>query len=111
MPGRDVIILRRAGQKNAPEFLFAKASGLAESSPVMRLQEFGGPSATDTGSDKVGANSKEVVQVNLKDLLDSTDPRHNPAVYPGDIVKVSRAGNRVCGGFGAKAGRFRNENE
>jgi polysaccharide export outer membrane protein len=30
--------------------------------------------------------------VNLKDLLDSTDPRHNPTVYPGDIVKVSRAG-------------------
>ena len=90
--GEDVIILRRAGQKNAPEFFFAKASGLAESSPVMRLQEFGGPSATDTGSDKVGANSKEVVQVKLKGLLDSTDPRHNPAVYPGDIVKVSRAG-------------------
>ena len=90
--GEDVIILRRAGQKNAPEFFFAKASGLAESSPVMRLQEFGGPSATDTGSDKVGANSKEVVQVNLKDLLDSTDPTHNPLVYPGDIVKVSRAG-------------------
>jgi polysaccharide biosynthesis/export protein len=33
-----------------------------------------------------------VVQVNLKDLLDSTDPTHNPLVYPGDIVKVSRAG-------------------
>jgi len=33
-----------------------------------------------------------VLQVNLKDLLDSTDPTHNPAVYPGDIVKVSRAG-------------------
>ncbi len=44
------------------------------------------------GPDKVGAISQEVVQVKLKGLLDSTDPRHNPAVHPGDIVKVSRAG-------------------
>jgi len=90
--GEDVIILRRAGQKNEPEVFSAQASGLAESAPRMRLQEFGEPGATDTGPDKVGAISREVVQVNLKDLLDSTDPRHNPAVYPGDIVKVSRAG-------------------
>ena len=90
--GEDVIILRRAGQKNGPEFFSANASGLAESSPVMRVQEFGEPGATDTAPDKAGAVSQEVARVNLKDLLDSTDPRHNPAVYPGDIVKVSRAG-------------------
>jgi len=90
--GEDVIILRRAGLKNAPEFISAKASGSAESSPVTRLQEFGGPGATYTGPDQVGAISQEVVQVKLKDLLDSNDPRHNPAVYPGDIVKISRAG-------------------
>jgi polysaccharide export outer membrane protein len=90
--GEDVIILRRAGQENAPELFSAKASGLGESSPVVRVQEFGAPAATDAGHDKVGANSQDVVRVNLKDLLDSTDPRHNPAVYPGDIVKVSRAG-------------------
>jgi polysaccharide biosynthesis/export protein len=90
--GEDVIILRRTGQKNAPEFYSAKASSLAESSPGMGLQKFGGPGPTDTDPGKGGAISQEVLQVNLKDLLDSTDPRHNPAVYPGDIVKVSRAG-------------------
>jgi polysaccharide export outer membrane protein len=90
--GEDVIILRRAGQKNGSEFLSANASGLAESSPVVRVQEFDEPGATDEAPDKAGAVSPEVVRVNLKDLLDSTDPRHNPAVYPGDIVKVSRAG-------------------
>lgn len=90
--GEDVIILRRAGQKNGPELFSANASGSAESSPVMRVQEFGEPGATDTGPDRADAVSQQVVRVNLKDLLDSTDPRHNPAVYPGDIVKVSRAG-------------------
>ncbi len=90
--GEDVIILRRAGQKNAPEVFSAKARDLAESAPAMRLQESGEHGATDMGPDKVGAISQEVVQVKLKGLLDSTDPRHNPAVYPGDIVKVSRAG-------------------
>jgi polysaccharide export outer membrane protein len=90
--GEGVIILRRAGQKNGPEIFSANASGLAESSPVMRVQDFGEPGVMDTGPDKAGAVSQEVVRVNLKDLLDSTDPRHNPAVYPGDIVKVSRAG-------------------
>ncbi len=90
--GEDVIILRGAGQKNAPEVFSAKASDLAESSPAMRLQESGEHGATDMGPDKVGAISQEVVQVKLKGLLDSTDPRHNPAVHPGDIVKVSRAG-------------------
>jgi len=110
--GEDVIILRRAGQKNGPEFFSANARDLAESSPVMRVQESGEHSATDMGPDKVGAISQEVVQVKLKGLLDSTDPRHNPAVHPGDIVKVSRAGIvYVCRGSGAKARRVRNENE
>lgn len=90
--GEDAIILRRAGQNNGPEIFSANASGMGESSPVMRVQEFGEPGATDTAPDQVRAISQEVVKVNLKDLLDSTDPRHNPTVYPGDIVKVSRAG-------------------
>src|SRR5882762_6107442 len=58
--GEDVIILRSAGQKNAPDVFSAKASDLAESSPAMRLQEFGEHGATDMGPDKVGAISQEV---------------------------------------------------
>jgi polysaccharide export outer membrane protein len=104
--GEDVIILRRASQKNAPELSSAKASDLADSFPVVRLPGLGGPGTTDTGPDKVGANSQEVVQVNLKDLLDSTDPRHNPAVYPGDIVKVSRAGIVYAVGAVQRPGGF-----
>jgi polysaccharide export outer membrane protein len=110
--GEDVIILRRAGQKNGPELFSANVSDLAESSSVMRVQEFGEPRATDTGPDKAGAVPQEVVRVNLKDLLDSTDPRHNPAVYPGDIVKVSRAGIvYVVGAVGRPGGFAMKTNE
>jgi len=90
--GEEVIILRRAGQIDAPGSLSEKANDVAESSPAMRLEESERPAAMDAGTDKSSAFSPNVVQVNLKDLLDSTDPSHNPAVYPGDIVKVSRAG-------------------
>jgi polysaccharide export outer membrane protein len=88
--GEEVIILRGAGQNNAAQSIDAKSSDAPE--PPAAMQESGGPGAADTATDKTYAIPQNVLQVNLKDLLDSTDPRHNPMVYPGDIVKVSRAG-------------------
>jgi polysaccharide export outer membrane protein len=88
--GEEVIILRGAGEENPAESTFAKSSGVAE--PVETTQESSGPGATDAATGKSGGISQKVVRVNLKDLLDSTDPGHDPPVYPGDIVKVSRAG-------------------
>ena len=90
--GEEVIILRGAGQNNAPGSLSEKANDLTESSRAMRLQEAERAGEAEAGTDKSSPSSQNVVRVNLKDLLDSTDPSHNPAVYPGDIVKVSRAG-------------------
>jgi polysaccharide biosynthesis/export protein len=90
--GEGVIVLRGAGQNNAPGSTSEKANDVTESSPAMRLQEPESAPAMGGGAEKSSAFSPNVVQVNLKDLLDSTDPSHNPAVYPGDIVKVSRAG-------------------
>lgn len=108
--GEEVIILRGAGQNNAPESLSEKANDLTESSPSIRLQEPERPGEADSGTNKGSSFPRDVVKVNLKDLLDSTDPNHNPAVYPGDIVKVSRAGIvyvvgavRRPGGFTMKA--------
>jgi polysaccharide export outer membrane protein len=88
--GEDVIILRGAGQNNAAESNLAKSGDVTK--PLGRTQESRGPGAADAATDKTDAIPQSVLQVNLKDLLDSTDPRHNPTVYPGDIVKVSRAG-------------------
>lgn len=36
--------------------------------------------------------SDDAVEINLKRLLDSGDPKYNVSVYPGDIVKVKAAG-------------------
>jgi polysaccharide biosynthesis/export protein len=53
------------------------------------------------------AHSPETaIQVKLKDLLDSADPHDNPLVYPGDIVKVSRAGVVYVVGDVKKPGGF-----
>ncbi len=49
------------------------------------------PAAAETNDEKPAAGA-ETLEINLKSLLDSGDPRFNVAVYPGDIVKVTRAG-------------------
>jgi len=49
---------------------------------------------------------KETVEVNLKNLLESGDSRFNVPVYPGDIVKVARAGIVYVVGEVKKPGGF-----
>jgi len=48
----------------------------------------------------------EGITINLKDLLDSSDPRSNVLVYPGDMVKVARAGIVYVMGQVHKPGGF-----
>lgn len=50
--------------------------------------------------------AEEMVEVNLKRLLESGDPRHNVTVNPGDIVKVARAGIIYVVGEIKKPGGF-----
>ena len=69
--GETVIIMRGAGLQNST------ASSLEETTP-----------AGDTNN----SQGDNIVQVNLKNLLDSSDVHQNPIVSPGDIVKVLRAG-------------------
>lgn len=81
--------------------ILSLAEGLADDAGetviIMRgagLQNPGGSTSEETVLEK-DANrfqAADVVQVNLKDLLDSSDIYQNPMVNPGDIVKVSRAG-------------------
>jgi polysaccharide export outer membrane protein len=89
--GEEIIILRQSGGSSGLESSSPKSRGIAEPTSAPP-QELSTSNATDTDSEKVGAIPQKMLQVNLKDLLDSRDPGHNPLVYPGDIVKVSRAG-------------------
>lgn len=69
--GETVIIMRGAGLKNPPG---------SDSEEIA--------AAKSTNDSQAG----NIVQVNLKNLLDSSDVHQNPMVNPGDIVKVLRAG-------------------
>src|SRR5882762_4339035 len=90
--GEELTILRGAAQNNVAVSISEKTNEGSGSSPATGLQETEKPAAAGADTDNLRAASQNVLQVNLKDFLDSTDPTHNPAVYPGDIVKVSRAG-------------------
>ncbi len=46
---------------------------------------------TDPATAGTAANSAGTVEINLKKLLGTGDPRLNVLVYPGDVVKVPRA--------------------
>jgi polysaccharide export outer membrane protein len=50
------------------------------------------PEETTSAKNTNTPQADDIVQVNLKNLLDSSDVRQNPLVNPGDIVKVLRAG-------------------
>ena len=69
------------------------------------------PSVTTGSSPNVHLDTdahppEEGFDVNLRDLLDSSDPHNNPVVYPGDIVKVTRAGVVYVVGEVKKPGGF-----
>ena len=65
------------------------------------------PSPASGGLDPAGTPSQiPSREINLKELLESPDPRNNFIVYPGDIVKVARAGIIYVVGEVKKPGGF-----
>jgi polysaccharide biosynthesis/export protein len=106
--GDDVLVMRGAGlrqgatptnEANEPNAAHSPAS--SEVAPL--------PNA---GAGNDDPNEKDTVKVNLKKVLDSGDPRYNVAVYPGDIVKVPRAGIvYVVGGVNKPGGFVMKSNE
>jgi len=84
------------GTKTVVEML-SLAEGLATDAgdTVLVMRGAGFPGASGTAPEASGEKSDakaETLEINLKSLLESGDPRFNAAVYPGDIVKVTRAG-------------------
>jgi polysaccharide biosynthesis/export protein len=102
--GDTVIVMRYAGDTADPALttLFSNNSTLATDRPSEITRSALGPSglATDETS---GTKS---IAIKLKDLLDSSNPRSNVLVYPGDQVKVARAGIVYVVGQVHKPGGF-----
>ena len=88
------------GSKTLLEIL-SLAEGLADDAGetviIMRGAGLQNPARSDSEEIAAAKNANDfqtgnIVQVNLKNLLDSSDVHQNPMVNPGDIVKVLRAG-------------------
>src|SRR5438105_8566442 len=96
--GETAIIMRGAGLQNnasSDAQIVSHARGDAR-----------GENATAADPAKDGGPSENIVQVNLKELLDSSHFQQNPIVNPGDIVKVLRAGIVYVVGEVQKPGGF-----
>ncbi|PYT37648.1 MAG: hypothetical protein DMG45_25815 [Acidobacteria bacterium] len=102
--GETVIILRGAALSAEPDPSTDHAAASDPPSPGPQS-----PGEANAASSPVNDNrsaSEGAVQVNLKDLLESSDSRSNPLVHPGDIVKVTRAGVVYVIGEVRKPGGF-----
>ena len=84
--GETAIIMRGAGLQSSAGSVAEKMLPAKEK----RSEDSGGVTVPDTNRNGLPADN--VVEVNLKELLDSSDVRQNPIVNPGDIVKVLHAG-------------------
>ena len=94
--GDSVIVMRGAG-----------LPGAAQSVPDDRLGGTKPSVPVVSASPAAGENTDEnTVDTNLKNLLESGDPRYNVIVYPGDVVKVARAGVVYVEGEVKKPGGF-----
>lgn len=102
--GDTVIVMRHAGD---PAALAAGASPGAKSAAATDPPPPVAPA--EPGQRRVAAgdaSDTRSIEINLKDLLDSSSPRYNVLVYPGDDVKVTRAGIVYVVGEVRKPGGF-----
>ncbi|MFQ5777053.1 MAG: polysaccharide biosynthesis/export family protein [Terriglobia bacterium] len=87
--GDTVIVMRGAGFRSNSEECGVNPAGALPGFPAdPEIGAVGGRQAQSIHCDDRG----EAVEITLKDLLESADPQFNVPVYPGDIVKVTRAG-------------------
>jgi len=100
-------------QETTPS-LGAVADGGFNDTAVSRTDQWSQSSGTRSGGNLAAEpGSSETVEIDLKKLLDSGDASLNVEVYPGDVVKVTRAELVYVVGEVAKPGGFQlksNEN-
>jgi len=101
--GDEVLVMRGAGLR----FVASPAKGANEASDLAASssEDASQPHPNRSGADDE-SNSADTIRVKLKDLLESGDSRFNVPVFPGDIVKVKRAGTVYVVGDVKKPGGF-----
>lgn len=96
--------------------LVMRGAGTAEGSPAPHLaraaQSVKTSSSAPSGTDGRAADGYDTIHIDLKHLLDSGDPRYNVPIFPGDIIKVTKAGIiYVVGGVKRPGGFVMRSNE
>jgi polysaccharide biosynthesis/export protein len=101
--GNSVLIMRgpEFAESGGSNGLDPTVGGIAPAPPYLEVFPKGYDSPITTPE-----KNDETVEVNLKKLLESGDPALNVLVFPGDIVKVSRAGIVYVVGEVTKPGGF-----
>lgn len=103
----DKVIVERQGSEQAAQTPSAAAGAQDGAASNARDQTSG--TQVSAGANPPGDSA---VEIHLKELMDSGDPRQNVLVYPGDVVKVSRADVVYVVGEVRKPGGFQlNTNE
>jgi len=100
--GDEVLVMRGAGLQFSPDS--NRTNATPDAAPPSTAQA---PSQTQPAPGAFPSpDENDTIKINLKDLLESGDPRYNVAVYPGDIVKVTRGGIVYVIGDVKKPGGF-----
>ena len=94
--GDTVVVMRGAGLPGA-------AQSSPDDPPVESKPQSPAASDSPVAREKTDGST---VETDLKNLLESGDPRYNVTVYPGDVVKVTRAGVVYVEGEVKKPGGF-----
>lgn len=95
----DTIVVTRGGSFQGLQALSARNSPGDAPGAEGASAEAGTPVAA-------GPAPGETFEVNIKSLLETGDPQHNVPIFPGDIVKVTRAGIVYVVGEVKKPGGF-----
>jgi polysaccharide export outer membrane protein len=99
--GDAVLVMRGAGlQQTQISKDVKKVSTTGDAPPA------NDSSSLDETNREGQAGGEQTVRINLKNLLQSEDPQVNVVVYPGDIVKVVKAGVVYVVGEVKKPGGF-----
>ncbi len=103
--GDRVILMRHGETADPPSARSPNHESQRVDASISRGESAKPESLADDSTDG-GGGEAEGLQVSLKDLLMSSDPRYNVMVYPGDVVKVPPAGIVYVVGQVRKPGGF-----
>jgi len=98
-PGRFIIVTRKAAAQISPEAVVATVPEGNAKVVVAQAAAVGEDVRTDP-------KASAILEIPIKELLQSGDPKWNVPIFPGDVIKVAPAGTVYVGGSVARPGAF-----